>query len=227
MSSNKYLLLIWKDPITRRNFAIGKLCHGQTFTFEYCGDFDEAENFGWRKLNAFPEEKTYTSENMFPVFSSRLPDRKRRDIEQILKKYSLNIYDEFELLRKSEGRLPIDTYSFIDPIFPSTETVERNFYIMGTRHQAACKGNDCSLLPNISINDYLIFEKEPNNKYDCNAIQVLTQEKELLGYVPRYYNQAILERLNNGMSYSCIVIDINLNGECSECIKVKLNMPAL
>ena len=61
MSSNKYLLLIWKDPITRRNFTIGKLCHGQTFTFEYCGDFDEAENFGWRKLNAFPEEKTYTS----------------------------------------------------------------------------------------------------------------------------------------------------------------------
>ena len=89
---NKSLLLIWKDPVTRRNFTIGQLCLNTNFTFRYCGDFAEAEKFGWVKLNAFPEEKTYASENMFPIFSSRLPDRKRRDIHKILEKYPDTYY---------------------------------------------------------------------------------------------------------------------------------------
>ena len=73
----------------------------------------------------------------------------------------------------------------------------------------------------------MAFKKEPENEHDSNAICILTQNNELLGYVPRYYNHAILERLEKGMSYSCRVIDVNRNlyMDCSECIKVKLKMP--
>ncbi len=224
---DKFLYLIWKDPQSRRNFTIGKLGHGEKYTFEYCKDFGIAENYGWTKFEVFPEEKVYESEILFPVFASRLPDRKRRDIDKILEKYGLSEFDEFELLRKSEARLPIDTYSFIDPIFPEDETVEREFFVMGIRHHAPCAGEDCTLLPNVSNGDELIFRREPENKYDSNAICILTKNNELLGYVPRYYNLAILERLEKGMSYSCKVIDINRNlfMDCSECIKVKLKMP--
>ncbi len=84
----------------------------------------------------FLEEKVYESDVLFPVFASRLPDRKRRDINKILEKYGLVEFDEFELLRKSEARLPIDTYSFIDPIFSADETVEREFFVMGVRHHS-------------------------------------------------------------------------------------------
>ncbi len=223
--NEKYLYLVWKDPKTRRNFTIGKLCRNEKYTFEYDGDFGKAENYGWTKFDMFPEEKVYESEVLFPVFASRLPDRKRRDIDKILEKYGLTEFDEFELLRKSEARLPIDTYSFIDPIFPEDTTVERDFFIMGIRHHSPCKGEDCKLLPNLKIGDELVFEKEPNNEYDPNAIRILTQNKEHLGYVPRYYNVAVLNRLNVGMSYSCKIIDINLDQDCSECIKVKLEMP--
>ena len=223
--NEKYLYLVWKDPKTRSNFTIGKLCRSTKYTFEYDGDFGKAENYGWTKFDMFPEERVYESDVLFPVFASRLPDRKRRDIDKILEKYGLTEFDEFELLRKSGARLPIDTYSFIDPIFPEDTTVERNFFIMGIRHHSPCKGEDCKLLPNLKIGDELVFEKEPNNEYDPNAIRVLTQNKEHLGYVPRYYNVAILNRLNVGMSYSCKIIDINLDQDCSESIKVKLEMP--
>ncbi len=223
--NEKYLYLVWKDPKTRSNFTIGKLCRNTKYTFEYDGDFGKAENCGWTKFDMFPEERVYESDVLFPVFASRLPDRKRRDIDKILEKYGLTEFDEFELLRKSGARLPIDTYSFIDPIFPEDATVERDFFIMGIRHHSPCKGKDCKLLPNLRIGDELIFEKEPSNKYDPNAIRVLTQNKEHLGYVPRYYNVAILNRINAGMSYSCKIIDINLDQDCSECIKVKLEMP--
>ncbi len=53
---------------------------------------------------------------MFASFSSRLPDRRRVDIDNILNKYGLTTYDEFELLRRTKSKLPIDNYSFEETI---------------------------------------------------------------------------------------------------------------
>ena len=50
---------------------------------------------------AFPDlSKTYYNDILFPAFSSRLPDKNRVDIVDILKKYDLEEYDEYELLKK-------------------------------------------------------------------------------------------------------------------------------
>lgn len=38
-------------------------------------------------------DTVYKSEKLFPVFASRLPDRKRKDIGRILEKYGLDEYD--------------------------------------------------------------------------------------------------------------------------------------
>ena len=221
----KYLHLIWKDPQSRRNFTIGRLGYGSKYTFEYLEEVGKAENSGWTKFEVFPDEKIYESEVMFPVFASRLPDRKRRDIDKILGKYGLSTFDEFELLRKSEGKLPIDTYSFIDPIFPEDQIVQRDFFIMGIRHYAPCQGIDCSLLPPLDIGDEVYFEEEPENPFDSNAIIIKASSGVVLGYVPRYYNKQILERLKKGMTYSCKIIDINCSQSCTDCIKVRLNIP--
>ena len=225
LKSNKFLYLIWKDPHTRSNFIVGKLSRNGKYTFEYFGDFGKAESCGWSKLEAFPEEIVYESDVLFPVFASRLPDKKRRDIDKILEKYELSEFDEFELLRKSEGKLPIDTYSFIDPIFPEMETIQRDFYIMGIRYHTLCQGKNCEFLPKVSVGEELYFEKEPDNQYDPNAIRIVTVNKDFLGYVPRYYNLPIIERMNKGVSYVCKITDINLNQDCTECIKVRLKMP--
>ncbi len=223
--TNNFLYLIWKDPITRKNFVVGKLTKNGKYQFQYCEDFGKAETYGWSKLEVFTGENVYESDVLFPVFASRLPDRKRRDINKILEKYGLSEYDEFELLRKSEGRLPIDTYSFIDPIFPEDEKIQREFYIMGVRYNTACKGELCDLLPKVNIGNELFFEMDPQNKHDHNALRVVTQDKEFLGYVPRYYNLPIIERINAGISYVCKIVDINSYKNCPECIKVQLNIP--
>lgn len=224
--TSNYLLLIWKDPETRRNYTVGKLTRGDFFTFQYYGEAENAEEAGWKLLGAFPTYQEYRSNTMFPVFSSRLPDKKRRDIQNILEKYGLMEYDEFELLRRSGARLPIDTYEFIDPISPDDTEVEREFYITGIRYHSACQGSDCGALPGVKVGDMLLLEEEPENAYDPMAIRVLTQEKEVLGYVPRYYNKAILARLHDGMGYSCKITEVNANmRNCSECLKARLTMP--
>ena len=224
--TSNYLLLIWKDPETRRNYTVGKLTRGDFFTFQYYDEAENAEEAGWKLLGAFPTYQEYRSNIMFPVFSSRLPDKKRRDIQNILEKYGLMEYDEFELLRRSGARLPIDTYEFIDPIPPDDTEVEREFYITGIRYHSACQGSDCGALPGVKVGDILLLEEEPENAYDPMAIRVLTQEKEVLGYVPRYYNKAILARLHDGMGYSCKITEVNANmRNCSECLKARLTMP--
>jgi curved DNA-binding protein CbpA len=121
---HNHLYLIWKDPRSRRKYIVGKLSRGDKYTFEYCEEYKLAKEVGWDLLVAFPEEKQYESQTLFAAFSSRLPDPKRRDIVDILKKYNLEEYDGYELLKKSTGRLPIDTYEFIDPIFSEDEKNE-------------------------------------------------------------------------------------------------------
>ena len=224
-SVHNYLLLIWKDPSSRRNYTVGKLTRGDKFYFEYFGEDELAKKAGWRELEAFPDNKVYANTELFLPFSSRLPDKKRRDIKVILEKYDLPVYDEFELLRKSGARLPIDSYEFVDPIFPEDKTIKREFFIMGIRHVADCEGKNCPNLPNVSIGDQLVFVEEPENENDKYAIRVETANGESLGYVPRYYNQSVLERLKKQSTYSCEVIDINQNGPCAECIKVRLRIP--
>lgn len=221
-----YLYLIWQDPNSRRNFIIGKLTRGEKYKFEYMPEAEEARKEGWHELNAFPKVEEYFSDIVFPIFSSRLPDRKRRDINEILKKYSLQSYDEFELLRKSGAQLPIDTYHFIDPIFPKDQHIEKDFYVAGIRYHAKCKHGNCEQLQ-LSVGDRLTLIPEPDNLHDKNAIYLADAKGGKIGYVPRYYNRAVLDRFEKKETYSCVVIEVNQNHICSECVKVRLKMPIL
>lgn len=116
MNKHDFLFLIWKNPQSRRNYIVGKLSRLEKgYTFEYSNEYTLAKDAGWDMVTSFPEVKKYESNELFPAFSSRLPDRKRRNIEEVLQKYGLEEYDGYELLRRSGGRLPIDTYEFVDP----------------------------------------------------------------------------------------------------------------
>lgn len=220
-----FLYLVWKDPRERRNYIIGKLTRKEKYEFEYCGDYKEAKKAGWEHLQAFHDEKEYVSDTLFAVFEARLPDPKRRDIDEILRKYNLQEYDGFELLRKSTGRLPIDTYEFIDPIFPEEETVEREFFIVGVRHYAKCKGEDCASFNQVEVGTELNLKREPDNQHDKYAVCVTTCDGAKIGYIPRYYSESIFDRLKKGMTYSCYVVEKHSEKNCDCCVKVQLKIP--
>ena len=224
-NNHNFLYVIWKDPISRRNYIIGKLTKGNKYTFEYCEEYKNALSAGWKLLSAFPDEKLYESDTLFAAFASRLPDPKRRGIETILQKYGLDKYDGYELLRRSSGRLPIDTYEFIDPIFPDDKTIEKDFYLMGSRHHMACKGEDCSLRTDLITGDEVSLSPDKDNQYDKYAIIVKSKDKTILGYIPRYYSQSVYMRLEKRMTYQCIITELSTDSGCQNCIKVKLTMP--
>ena len=164
---------------------------------------------GWGMLRPFPEEKVYRSDKMFPVFSCRLPDPKRRDIDSILKKYGMEKYDEYDLLKKSGARLPIDSYEFIDPIFPDDESIMRKFFVSGVRHVSKCDGKDCCLMNVVNAGDELELVLEPENPVDKFAVALYTHSGDKVGFVPTYYSGQITHRLNMGMTYLCEVLEVN------------------
>ena len=108
------LYIIWNNPKTKKSYKIGLLSRNNNYySFSYGYQINEAIKEGFVPFICFDDiNKTYNSKKMFPMFSSRLPSKRRKDIRSILDKYGLQEYDEFLLLQKSGGKLPIDNLEF-------------------------------------------------------------------------------------------------------------------
>ena len=220
-----YLYLIWKSELTRRQYIVGQLSKNGQYEFHYCGEVQEAIKAGFTPLIPFPDiDTTYSNSELFPVFSSRLPDRKRKDMEGILKKYNLDVYNSYEFLKKSGARLPIDKLQFIDPILDLSSSFQRTFYIAGVRHYLMCQGENCELATDVTRGDEVFLVKEPDNIDDSNAIKVMNESKEHLGYIPRYYSEVFTRIINEGREYSCYVTNVDKNKCCDECITLRVTV---
>lgn len=212
-----YLYLIWKNPQSRKRHIVGILKKNGKYEFEYSKDIKQCQKEGFDLLVSFPNvNKKYVSDKLFPEFLSRIPGSTRIDIDEILKKYKLENYDAFELLKRSGAKTSLDTLEFVDPILNLKEkNITREFYIAGTRH--CCKKENEEKL---KVGSNVILEAETNNKFDANAIKMKINDI-FVGYVPRYYSEIISKYLKQkDNEYICIVID--KLGVCEECLKVKL-----
>lgn len=222
-----YLYLVWKCDSTRRQYIVGQLTKNGQYEFRYCGEIAAAIEAGFTQLVSFSDlEQLYTSKELFPVFASRLPDRKRKDIERILRKYGLEEYDSYQLLKKSGARLPIDNLQFIDPILNFENAFEKVFYLAGVRHYLGCEGVQCPRSIPVDENEELLLEREESNPYDKNAIRVLNYRKKLLGYIPRFYSEAFIRFMDEGRFLGCHVVSVNKEQNCDECINVCVRISA-
>ncbi len=191
-----YLYLIWKSEKTRKQYIIGQLTKNGQYEFQYGEEVQSAINDGFKPLLCFPDlDKVYKDNRLFTIFTSRLPDKKRKNIQEILKKYDLDEYDDYMLLKRSGARLPIDNLEFIDPILDFDKNITRIFYMAGVRHYLNCDGQNCAHAIEITRGDEMFLRREPDNNYDSNAVQFLDASGKVLGYIPRYYSKGVTELL--------------------------------
>lgn len=218
-----YLYLIWKSEHSRKQYIVGQLVKNGQYEFRYAEEIQAAMDDGFRPLLCFPDiQKVYMDKKLFSVFASRLPDKKRKDIQNILKKYDLEQYDEYLLLKRSGARLPIDNLEFIDPIMNIDENIERIFFIAGVRHYLGCNGENCGKSISVTRGDEVVLRREPDNRYDKNAVQMLDVSGHLLGYIPRYYSEGVSKMIESSKKIICHVYYVDNNKNCNECIRVIL-----
>lgn len=226
-----YLTIVWKDVNSGSRFEIGQLSKNGCYEFIYIKkNLDKAQKKGFEAFVAFPDfDKKYSNNDVFPAFSSRLPDKRRKDISVILSKYNLEEYNAFELLRRSGGKLPTDSLEFIDPIFlENDEAIVREFYIAGTRYSSLCLAEsypDCIVNFELNTGEALILTREPDNEHDHCAIGIYkdSEKREKIGFVPAYYSEAVSDAINSNRKIQCLIKQFNQEN-CQECVKVVLEI---
>jgi len=197
------LLVIWQDNETRLRHIIGELSKCNGYKFRYSIEkIEKLKRF--RNLAAFPElEKIYESERLFPTFSSRLPDKRRSDIKEILNCYEMDSYDEFELLKKSSGKLPTDSLEFIQPIDLNDIDIKRQFYIAGMKYQFDnCQEAILALKPRMLLS----LQLDPDNLHDNNAVMILSHDNKI-GYIPSYFSKEVTEAVNQERNVKVFVVE--------------------
>ena len=220
-----YLYLIWKSNVNGRQYIVGQLTKNGQYEFQYCREINEALKAGFKPLISFENlERVYTCNQLFPVFASRLPDRKRKDMDKILKKYGLKEFDAYQLLKRSGAKLPIDNIYFIDPILDFDKEFEKCFYLAGVRYYLGCEGKECVNAISVTRGDEVFLKYDRNNENDANAISVVNENDIVLGYVPRYYTEAFTRFMEQNRILSCHVANVDKSQMCDECIMVLIKI---
>lgn len=188
-----YLYLVWRSGKIGRQYIVGQLTKNSRYEFRYCDEVENAVKEGFEPLLCFPDlNRQYEDEKLFSVFSSRLPDKKRKNIKDI----------------------------FIDPILDGEKDLTRIFFIAGVRHYLECEGDDCLRAIELTRGDKIFLKKDSENIYDKNAVQVFDYSGKILGYIPRYYSESVAKLLEAEKKIVCHVYSVDKSKNCNECIKM-------
>lgn len=218
------LEIYWQNPANRQRFLVGYLKKiDDTYSFAYSSDVINNKIIGFTPIYPFLNyEKEYKSTSMFSSFLNRIPSPKREDIDKILKKYGLEEYDEFNLLKRSGGRTPADNLEFVVPIDTSKNIIATEFYVAGVSHCDFCS-NGCPRENLVKLKNVLVkYEKESDNEFDEYAVKLMVNDRKI-GYVPKYYSKSITQLIDNHYAIKLEIVDItNIDSNCRECVKIRL-----
>ena len=75
-----------------------------------------------------------------------------------------------------------------------TEIFLLECHVAGTAYR-----NDIKVIePEIAVENFLVFKREPDNKHDSLAIRIYDRRGRLLGYVPKEKNEVIARLMDAG-----------------------------
>ena len=117
-----------------------------------------------------------------------------------------------ELTVKNDGLAKmVDQTGIADIIKPLVNEIHLfDSYVAGTTHL-----KDKSVLEEIKVDDKLILQRE-NNKFDDNAILILTESKKMLGYVPEKDNLIFSRLMDAGKLLMAKISKITQKGSFTQ-----------
>lgn len=117
-----------------------------------------------------------------------------------------------ELTVKNDGLAKmVDQTGIADIIKPLVNEIHLfDSYVAGTTHL-----QDKSVLEEIKVDDKLILQRE-NNKFDDNAILILTESKKKLGYVPEKDNLIFSRLMDAGKLLMAKISKITQKGSFTQ-----------
>ncbi|HEY5991969.1 MAG TPA: hypothetical protein VIU10_05265 [Candidatus Udaeobacter sp.] len=209
----KTLFLAWQDTpresssrlATRGWYPIGRLdietAQRPLYTFQYTnGALIAKQQAGFQPLDAFPRfERAYQSPELFPLFQNRVPNPKRTDYPEFVKRLGLTVgnADPFEILAISGGGRQTDNLE----VFPKIQkrrdgSFVVRFFLHGWRHVNV---DSRDRLATLKEGDALRVALELNNPVTKAAVQLQTDgDYHMIGWAPRYLITDMLRAMAEG-----------------------------
>jgi hypothetical protein len=201
------LILAWQAPDdtgVRFRWAIGELTPRDcTVSLRYFSGEEfsrlnqgksaaELAALGYQGYPGFRVKEAVHSNGVLEAFMRRLTPASRSDFAEYRQHFRLkpeSTLSEFALLGYTEGKLPSDGFSVVNPLECTDDRFELMLEIAGFRYYAK------SIRP-ITVADVVSFKPEPSNEHDANAVMVRVDE-QCVGYVNRLQSPAFLRWLND------------------------------
>lgn len=80
------------------------------------------------------------------------------------------------------------------------------------------------IIANLKVGEKLYFEPQPNNPYDCYAVEIFTTNRSSVGYIPKGENQTIFRNLlDKKAQYSVTVVAITGGGSYNYGLSIKVD----
>jgi hypothetical protein len=211
----KTLFLAWQTPGTSRAwFPVGRLdadVPHSRYSFQYIkGALKAKADAGFEPLLAFPDfKKCYEADELFPLFRNRVLDPQRKDFEEYLQLLHMKREqaDPIEILALTGGERQTDSLE----VFPKIDrgpdnTFACTFFLHGLRHVSESGQKRAELL---KPGESLRVSVELNNPATQLAIQLATDDYQIVGWTPRYLVNDILELVKTYQDLKANVARVN------------------
>ena len=190
------LFLAWQDPASRCWFPVGRLtAHNGCYRFVYTKGAQRAvEKCQFRPLTLFPDlNAEYESDQLFPLFANRLPQRSRTDYAAFVEWLNLpkDEDDPIAVLVRSGGRRVTDNLEILSAPGPDESgRYHVHFFAHGLRHLAE---ESIQRIERLRAGERLLLVHDFQNPLDPRAIMLRTDDtlpgdkySYFVGYCPRY-----------------------------------------
>lgn len=179
------LIVAWQDPEKRSWHAVGRLTKTSSlYEFVYTRGALSSKNFvPFSRM--MDMKKTYSSHDLFPVFSNRIMAKSRPEYNDYLDWLGVNGGDPLMLLARSEGVRATDGLQLYP--FPEKtvfDEYEVYFFCHGIRHVSEI---GISRLVDLQHGERLYPLHDFQNDYDPDAIGLRTEGRSVfVGYAPSF-----------------------------------------
>lgn len=207
------LFVAWQSPGPNRAwFPIGRLdAQAQDYVFQYThGALTARAQAGFSALLAFPElNRRYEASELFPLFRNRVLHSNRKDFAEYLRWLDMDpsAADPIEILGLTGGERQTDSLEVFPKLAKRADgSVQARFFLHGLRHvapsaQLRAKG--------LVIGEPLGVAVEVNNPATGFAIQLQTQDGQMIGWAPRYLVDDLRQALLHSADAHATVRHIN------------------
>jgi hypothetical protein len=192
------LVVTWQHPADRNIEPVGFLEYdGECYRFGYIRHVLSVEDF--RPLLGFRDlYRTYSSEELFPLFAQRVMDPRRPDYQRYVERLGLDEEEAgpWEQIERSQGRRRGDTIQLLPQPTTDGETLTCLFLVNGVRHipemPLVLGGRQIEVtreqveaaLARLRPGDALQLAREPENKANPLALLVVAPAATPVGWVP-------------------------------------------